>query len=135
MPKYLLDNEGYAILEEIYFLDEIYLDEIHFLDLPIEIFFEFFEWLDTSDIIRFGNTCQTICNYASNYLKLEIIPLRSPYYLYDYQLIGIKWMEYRENTIHNGILGGILGLQMGLGKTLISLAYCFQKPRQAVLLI
>jgi len=47
-----------------------------------------------------------------------------------YQDEVVKWMEKRENTPINGVAGGILALDMGLGKTLITLSRIAEDAKQ-----
>lgn len=59
------------------------------------------------------------------------IPFKNNYNLYDYQIDTIKWMKEREkNKSFNGIKGGILCLEMGLGKTLISVGHVLTSPKE-----
>lgn len=47
------------------------------------------------------------------------------YKLYDHQIQALKWCLYRSQHSHYGIQGGILSLQMGMGKTLVALSLIY----------
>ncbi len=58
--------------------------------------------------------------------------LKEPYTWYDYQLDVIAWMAKREALpLHHtsGIAGGMIRLEMGLGKSLISLTHILSLPK------
>jgi SNF2 family DNA or RNA helicase len=48
--------------------------------------------------------------------------LKQPYTLLPHQTVALKWIADREIQSRNGISGGIVSLEMGLGKTLVALA-------------
>ena len=73
-----------------------------------------------------------LCNLTQN-LKVAdndstSISLKNGCQLFPHQQEVIAWMKHRETLKKNayGIKGGIVSLCMGLGKTLIALAYSFQ---------
>jgi SNF2 family DNA or RNA helicase len=45
-----------------------------------------------------------------------------PFELFPHQIKAIKWAQYRESNPFHGISGGIMSLEMGLGKTLVALS-------------
>ena len=66
------------------------------------------------------------------------VQLLRPYKLYNHQIKAIEYAKDRENQDFHGIHGSILGLEMGLGKTLISLVVAlsdWEKGTPATLVI
>lgn len=57
-----------------------------------------------------------------------MIQLESPYEFHPHQLQAIQWVHLRENEPYHGVRGGILHLDMGLGKTLIALSLAKMTP-------
>ncbi len=69
--------------------------------------------------------------------RYQTPPLNPPYELYNYQKDTQQWMERLENQaygrnsqLNHGIVGGMLVLSMGLGKTLISLYHTFKMQKE-----
>ena len=56
------------------------------------------------------------------------VNLKNGYMLRDYQYSLAMWMHHRSKNKIKGICGGILALEMGLGKTLSCFAYCNMFP-------
>ena len=48
--------------------------------------------------------------------------IRYPYTLFQHQVNAVKWVENIEQNAIHGIRGGIISLEMGLGKTLVALS-------------
>ena len=63
--------------------------------------------------------------YCTPITELYGLRLRKPFYPKPYQITAIKWGLQRENEEHKGIRGGLYVVEMGLGKTLISLGLIF----------
>lgn len=65
------------------------------------------------------------------------VVLRSPFKLYSHQVDAISWCRKREEEPFHGIRGGLLSIEMGLGKTLISLVVSRSswKPNQCATLV
>jgi superfamily II DNA or RNA helicase len=55
--------------------------------------------------------------------KLDGVPLNKNYTLFPYQMDTLSWMRKREEAPFQGMMGGLLCLTMGMGKTLISLVH------------
>jgi len=55
--------------------------------------------------------------------------LKSPYQLKPYQHDVVRWMHDRETLAVQGVTGGIVRLDMGLGKSLIALTHCLNQPK------
>ena len=52
----------------------------------------------------------------SKYMGMRGLPLKPEYSLYPHQVKCLEWLKYRESDEHYGIRGGIIALEMGLGK-------------------
>jgi SNF2 family DNA or RNA helicase len=60
------------------------------------------------------------------------VKLNEPYSLFPYQIKTLEWMKKRETLPKDqtwGIRGGMVSLQMGLGKTLIGLYHTMSSPK------
>ena len=57
----------------------------------------------------------------SNRNKFDF-PLVKPFELFPHQVKAIEWIQNRENNPLHGIMGGLMSLEMGLGKTLVALS-------------
>ena len=57
------------------------------------------------------------------------LPLDPKYKLYSHQIKALAFMKSRNSLVHHGIRGGILQMQMGMGKSLVALSCCLTSPR------
>lgn len=99
-------------------MDEIFINNL----LPL---------LSFIDLVHFGYACRKFALLVFKKYKLRMFRLEPGYALYDHQIKTIQWMLHREATDHCGIRGGIVGLTMGLGKTLTSLMFALMKYRKS----
>ncbi|RLI45478.1 hypothetical protein DRO61_10495, partial [Candidatus Bathyarchaeota archaeon] len=63
------------------------------------------------------------------HMGMRPLPLTSNFYLYPHQVKCLTWLREREDAIHYGIKGGIIALEMGLGKTTVAMAHTLISPR------
>lgn len=93
--------------------------------LPVEIIMnEIFKYLQYEDLINIGYTCPKFRLFVEKFMNIKIFRLKSGYFLAKHQLRVIKWMTLRsKKDDRTGICGGIVGMKMGLGKTLTSIMY------------
>ena len=59
------------------------------------------------------------------------VPLRKEYSLFPHQIEALSWMRARETNEGYGILGGIICMKMGMGKTLTALTHILSAPKGA----
>lgn len=103
----------------------------------VHILFYLFRYLDNTTIFTLMKTNTTIRYILISYAKNKNIYLKSDKCLYSYQKDALIWMRKCEEKTRYGIRGGLLQLQMGLGKTLISLMHCLQtyEPGKPTLIV
>jgi SNF2 family DNA or RNA helicase len=75
----------------------------------------------------------TSCEYAAKCVW-EMLKFRCPIFspgreLYDYQYSAVRWMKKMEAQPNQGMTGGILAAQMGLGKSLMAAFHILSAPR------
>ncbi len=71
---------------------------------------------DTTDTLRAASKNGYARRCLDKYMGLRPLPLKSEFSLYPHQIQTLLWLRDRENAIHYGIKGGIVALEMGLGK-------------------
>jgi SNF2 family DNA or RNA helicase len=81
-----------------------------------------------NDIVRAAAHNKYAARRLYKYFKLRGLPLRPDYSLYPYQVKTLTWLRQREKPLH-GMRGGIVCLQMGMGKTLCSYSHILTSPR------
>ncbi len=122
--EYARDKDGYVIVE--------FVEDTNILDLAKDTFqHHIFPYLTFKDLINFAFTCKKAAKLFGKIYKLRIYHLERNYSLYDHQLKTISWMLRRESENHQGIYGGVVGLEMGLGKTLTSISLCLMKYKSS----
>lgn len=92
---------------------------------------EILKKLDFVDRVNLAYSCKFFWKILSRALNLKFIPIKHPYYLFPYQINAIKWMIDREKDEKYGIRGGILGFEMGLGKTLTASSHCLMQYKSS----
>lgn len=75
--------------------------------------------------LRISNCNKSRNNKSFRYKQKIESKLSNSYMLFDHQIDAIKWCLHRYQNSHYGINGGILSLQMGMGKTLIALSLIY----------
>nr|QYA18753.1 RuvB-like chromatin remodeling ATPase [Clandestinovirus] len=80
------------------------------------------------------NSCRTLRSLAET--EYPLFCLKRPYSLFGYQVETVQWMrsvEFLASKVDDApCLGGIVCLEMGLGKTLISLVHILMEKKYAV---
>ena len=84
---------------------------------------------DTTDTLRAASKNGYARRCLDKYMGLRPLPLKSEFSLYPHQLKCLTWLKEREDAIHYGIKGGIIALEMGLGKTIVAMAHSLISPR------
>ena len=106
-----------VIVEDETFCDEAYLDALTF-----------------TDFIKLASKNKFAREYADR-KNLRGVPIKEQFSLYDYQVEAINWMKNREATPHRDIRGGIVCMEMGMGKTLVGLTHTLSSPKGPTLII
>lgn len=78
---------------------------------------------DYTDLLRLPFYNEYARKFIRENFKLEGLPLLAQYRLHPHQVKALTWMLEREQNLHYGIRGGILSLEMGLGKSLTAIAH------------
>nr|QBK86022.1 MAG: DEAD/SNF2-like helicase [Marseillevirus LCMAC101] len=84
---------------------------------------------DLTDALRAASKNGYARRSLDKYLGLRPLPLKSKFSLYPHQEKCLTWLKEREDSIHYGIKGGIVALEMGLGKTIVAMAHALISPR------
>ena len=77
---------------------------------------------DFTEMLRLA-TIPEIGKLLWKFYKLRGIHINKEFTLFPHQITALRWMGMRESTKIHGIEGGVLSLQMGMGKTLTSLTH------------
>ena len=85
--------------------------------------------MEYSDMLRLASINSYAAQVIQIYFNLRGLPLLPQYRLKPHQINCLKWMTSRESINQSGIIGGILRLEQGLGKTLTAIAYSLISPR------
>lgn len=85
--------------------------------------------LDFTDRLRVAVHPRVSAFVKKMYGGINGVPLKKGYKLFDYQIEALAWMKDREENSFHGILGGILCLQMGMGKTLTALTHILMNEK------
>jgi len=95
------------------------------LELPNELLFKIFQYFDEYEMINLYTVNKTFKLLGEEYvIRVPSKILKKGFSLRGYQYNVCKWMKNRSELSVNGIVGGVIGLEMGLGKTLCSITYC-----------
>ena len=79
--------------------------------------------------ILLASCCESIAKYMYKTFDLRAPPLLSCRDLYNFQWNVVEKMIHFEKNTNHGISGGILSLQMGLGKTFVCMFHALCSPR------
>lgn len=131
--EFELDEDGYAIVR---FLDSN--DETVYEGSEIPIRWDLLNAsreelldIDFTELVRLA-THPMMSEFILANFGLRGLPLLPPYSLYPYQVDALTWLKDRESLDPDsvsGIRGGIVYMNMGLGKSLLSLSHCLTSPR------
>lgn len=91
--------------------------------------------LDDIDLFNFGCTCKKFSKLAKKRLGFRPRPLKGNHCLKNHQIKALLWMLECEKQKIEGIDGGLLSLQQGLGKTLCTLYLCYLSLKKSPFLI
>ena len=90
--------------------------------------FDAIDWVQFDDIMQ--ESTRNLISGKNYYPEYEIV---EPYQIYDYQVDGHLWMKdlERENVRDRyGVRGGIIRMDMGLGKSLLALYHIFNQQQE-----
>ena len=90
--------------------------------------------LEYTDMLRLANVFPKAATIIHKLFGLRGVPMRwgrsdsgvvleKPYRLQEHQILALQWMRKREENSEYGLRGGILSLEMGLGKTVCALVH------------
>jgi SNF2 family DNA or RNA helicase len=86
----------------------------------------YLETLEYTDLLRLASQNKS----AEEYIEpLRGVAIEDKYTLFDYQISALDWMRDREKNVSYGITGGIICMEMGMGKTLVGLIHTLSQPR------
>lgn len=88
--------------------------------------------IEYTDLLRLATTD----DFKSEFLKtnnIRGVPIKPQFTLYPYQVETLMWMRNREKESDNktGISGGIVCLEMGMGKTFVALTHTLSTPSES----
>ena len=66
---------------------------------------------------------------ALKHLKIRKVPINTKYSLRPHQIEVLQWLDERERNPYMGIRGGIVAVDMGLGKTLCATVHALSRER------
>jgi SNF2 family DNA or RNA helicase len=84
---------------------------------------------DMTDTLRAASKNGYARRCLDKYMGLRPLPLKSKFSLYPHQIQTLSWLKEKDDSIHYGIKGGIVALEMGLGKSLIGMSHALISPR------
>ena len=91
-----------------------------------------------TDVLRGAFYNEYLAQELEKHLSLRPLPIRTFFpgkkekiVLFPHQQRTIEFMRQRESIVHHGICGGIIRLEMGLGKTLLAIVHSLTSPRKA----
>ncbi len=84
---------------------------------------------DFTEVTRLASKSSDLKKYLMNSLHLRPLPLSPKYSLFSHQMKSLVFMKKRESSGHKGIYGGIIQMEMGLGKSLAALAHSLTSLR------
>lgn len=81
--------------------------------------------MDRTELLRQAFTSQEFAKMHN----VKGVCIKQKYNLYPYQVDAIDWMKDRERTgLQNGMQGGIMCMEMGMGKTFVALVHSLSTP-------
>ena len=83
---------------------------------------------DTTDTLRAASKNGYARRCLAKHMGLRPLHLKSKFSLYPHQIQTLTWLRDRESAIHYGIRGGVVALEMGLGKSLIAMSLPLTSP-------
>lgn len=130
MGKYKLSKEGFAIVEIEKPPVSLFPPHLVRLAESGRIKKSDLQCLSLAQLLRFAYRYKNV----ESLLKIKGVPLvptlkdGSRLEIYPHQIAAMEWMEKREQTRHHGVRGGIIRMNMGLGKTLTAIAFSLSHP-------
>ena len=89
----------------------------------------YLQTLEFTDLLRLASLNSSAAIYLEKSRNMRGVPVGDAYSLFDYQIDALEWMRMREQTPHLGIVGGIICMEMGMGKTLIGLLHTLSQQK------
>ena len=87
---------------------------------------------EITEILRTAYSNEYLKNEVYRYLRFRPLPVGENVTLYPHQVSAISFMQQREkisSSLVHGLKGGIIHLQMGLGKSLLAATHSLISPR------
>jgi SNF2 family DNA or RNA helicase len=85
--------------------------------------------LEFTDLLRLASLNDSASDYLKRTRNMRGVPINDSYSLFDYQIEALDWMKTREQKQQHGIIGGIICMEMGMGKTLVGLIHTLSHPK------
>lgn len=130
--EYLKDDDGFTVIEiedESSIISDELMECIESESLSLENIFTF----EFTELVRGAYENEYLRKTLKKYLGYNPLPLRSDledFKLHPHQIKAIHFMCEKENKEPNhGVRGGIIKMEMGMGKTLTAISYSLIAPR------
>lgn len=104
-----------------------------FKTCPKNALVDIMSYMDANDFMKLYNVDSFFQKIAKEALGHKWTEMEKGFNLHDYQYALIEWMKECSERCHYGIVGGIIALEMGLGKTLACIAYTQMYPKRATI--